>query len=264
MKIIHYISAAFILASLMSCAKDPVKEFSRDSATVYFNASYNAFSLIGKSGDEIELTIPVNLVGTVEDYDRAIDFIIEDSTAVQDKDYRIVKSQVDAGSKSGSIVIAVKQLDDDVDALFTKFTINPNKYFPETYSSRRSAVIGWSASYARPKQTVWRYWHLFFSTGYSKNYHKLMVEQFGTDIELYTNSKGYAAADSELIYKLPTWWYSASREFREMVRAHDAANPDSPYMHSDDYESYDNYFVPVGEGTKPDKTPTILETLKNM
>ncbi len=264
MKIIHYITASFILASLISCAKDPVKEFSKDSATVYFNASFNAFSLIGKSGDEVELTIPVNLVGTVENYDRAIDFTIKDSTAVEGKDYRIVKAQVDAGSTSGSIVIAVKQLADDVDELFTRFTINPNEYFPETYTVRKSAVIGWSASYTRPRQTVWRYWHLFFSSGYSKNYHKLMVEQFGTDIELYTNSKGYAAADPELIFKLPTWWYSASREFREMVRAHDAANPDSPYMHSADYESYDTYYVPVGEGTKPDKIPTILETLKNM
>ncbi len=264
MKKIFHIAVAAIAILQISCAKDPVKEFSTDSSTVYFNASYNAFSLLGKSGDKIELTVPVNLVGPVENYDRPIDFSIKDSTAVQGKDYEILKAQVDAGSTSGSIVLSVNQLPDDVESMFTRITIVPNKYFPETFSSKRSAVVGWTASYARPKQTVWRYWYTFFSTGYSKNYHKLMIEEFGTDIERYTASQNYAKADSELIFKLPTWWYSATREFREMVRAHDAANPDSPYMHSADYESYDTYFVPVGEGRKPDKIPTILETLKNM
>ena len=110
--------------------------------------------------------------------------------------------------------------------------------------------------------TVWRYWYLYISHGYSRDFHKFLVEQYGDDIERYTCSKTYAEKDPTLIYKLPTWWFNVNREIRETVRDHDLAHPDAPYRHSADYESYKGYGVPVGEGDKAEGLPpTFLETL---
>lgn len=251
------------MACLVSCAKDPVGTYDVSASAVYFNSSTNSFSLIGKNGDEIELSIALNLVGPATDYDREVAIEIQDSTATENVDYCVVKSQVDSGALSGSIVIRVKQLSEDVDELFTRFTIIPNGHFPYSYYTKNSSVVSWTASYARPEEGVWRFWYLFFCNGYSKNLHKLLVQEFGTDIDLYTNRQAYVNSNPNLIYKLPTWWYAASRQFRDMVEEHDAAYPDSPYMHSADYESYSSYTVPVGEGKKPESVPTILETLMN-
>ena len=249
---------------LCSCAKDPIKAYDTGDSTVYFLSPTNVFSLIGKSGDEIELTIPVNLVGPVADYDREIALEIKDSTAVQNVDFSIVSSKVAAGALSGSIVLRVKALPENVDGLYARFSIIPNDSFPEKFRKNTSSVVGWTASYARPREEVWRYWFLYFSNGYSKALHKIISEELGPDADTYTGSRKYATDFPELTFKLPTWWYSASRQLRDAVEAHDKANPDSPYMHSSDYEHYDDWSTPVGEGKKPDEIPTILETLNVM
>ncbi len=262
MKKIYYILIFSLLAGVLSsCAKDPVKAYDISDSTVYFSSATNVFSLIGESGDEIELSIPVKLVGPAASYPREISLEIEDSTAVKDVDYRIVSSQIDSGALSGNIVLTVKALPQDVEALYSRFTIVPNSCFPNSFRTNRTSLVGWTASYARPRFEVWRYWFLFFSNGYSKNFHKLLTEELGAEVGSYTGSKSYSTAYPELTFKLPTWWYSASRQFREMVESHDKANPDSPYMHSSDYEHYSSYNTAVGEGTKPDTPPTILETL---
>ncbi len=257
-KILTILAAALLLAS---CVKDPIKAYDISDSTVYFTSATNVFSLIGKSGDEIELNIPVALVGPVADYPREIALEIEDSTAVKDVDYRIVSSQIDSGAYSGNIVIRVKALSTEVDELYTRFTIAPNSFFPLSFRRNSSSTVGWTASYARPRYEVWRAWFLFFSNGYSKNLHKLLSEELGADVETYVNTKKFATDNPELTYKLPTWWYSASRQFREMVENHDRANPGNPYMHSSDYERFSSSVTAVGEGTKPETIPTILETL---
>lgn len=259
MKRLIYILVFAVL--ILACSKDPIDSFDRNESAVYFNAASNTFSLIGKDDDYVELSIPVKLIGPAVGYDRPISLLVKDSTAVQDKDYTIVKSQVDSGALSGNIVIKVKKLENDVEELYTKFTIVPNEFFPNRYYIKNTSIIGWTASYSRPEIGVWRYWYLYFCPGYSKNFHKLMIREFGTDIERYTNRRSYVTENPELIYKLPTWWYSATRQFRDMVKEHDAAHPDEPYMHSDDYQSYKSYEIPYGEGQRPEKIPTILETL---
>ena len=81
------------------------------------------------------------------------------------------------------------------------------------------------------------------------------------EIEKVTNNQSYARADETLVYKLPSWWYNATREFRDFVRNHDQMNPGDPWRHSDDYEQYSGYGVARGNGVKPETLPTIFETL---
>ena len=88
-----------------------------------------------------------------------------------------------------------------------------------------------------------------------------MVSYFGEEIETYVVQQAPAKEDPTLTYKLPTWWYSATREFREWVKKTDAENPSNPLRHSDDYEQYRTYTTAHGEGEKPDLIPTIYETL---
>ena len=173
-------------------------------------------------------------------------------------------SKVEAGALSGNIVLRVKELPENVEELYARFTIVPNDSFPETFRRNTSSVVGWTASYARPREEVWRYWFLFFCNGYSKSLHKIIAEELGTEADTYTGSRKYATDFPELTYKLPTWWYSASRQLYDAVAAHDKADPEHPYMHSSDYELYDKWTSPVGGGTKPENIPTILETLKVM
>ena len=47
----------YCLAALafVSCVRDPVKAYEEGDSAVYFLSPTNVFSLIGKSGDEIEL-----------------------------------------------------------------------------------------------------------------------------------------------------------------------------------------------------------------
>lgn len=260
-KICILMSVIAAAAVLSSCRKDPVKPYDTADSAVCFNSSTNIFSLKGKSGDEIELTIPMKLVGPAVDYDREIALEIKDSTAVQGADYTVVSSKVAAGAFTGNVVIRVKALGEDVDGLYARFTVVPNEHFSYGFRNNMSSVVGWTASYARPKYEVWRYWFLLFSNGYSKALHKLLVDEFGEEIEYCTMSRNYVKNDPELVYKLPTWWYSASRQFREMVDAHDKADPEHPYMHSSDYEYFEKSDIAVGEGKKPGTIPTILETL---
>lgn len=266
MKRFHYIFLASLFAVfvLSSCAKDPIKTYDMADSSLYFTSPTNVFSLIGKSGDEIELKIPVSLVGPVADYEREIALDIKDSTAVNGVDFRIVSSKIDAGALSGNVVIMVKALPENVEELYARFTIVPNEYFPETFRKNISSVVGWTVSFARPREEVWRYWFTFFCNGYSKALHKIIVEELGMEVELYTGAKSYVNAAPELIYQLPTWWYSATRQLRESVETHDKANPEKPYMHSSDYEYFKSWSLPVGEGERPEKIPTILETLNNL
>ena len=68
-------------------------------------------------------------------------------------------------------------------------------------------------------------------------------------------------AENGLIYKDPTWWSALNKRVRELVRDHDTAHPDAPYMHSEDYEDYPKADTPVGQGVKPSVIPTIYSTL---
>ena len=106
-----------------------------------------------------------------------------------------------------------------------------------------------------------RSWYLYISTGYSKALHKILVEEYGDEIDFCVRQRSAATPENGLIYKDPTWWSALNKRVREIVRDHDLLHPDSPYMHSDDYEDYPNSSTPVGQGRKPAVIPTIYSTL---
>lgn len=247
-----------LLGMFTSCRKDEVDAYDPKDCAVNFKARNNAFSLKGMKEDTRDLFIPVNLVGPSVDYDREISLEIEDMEGVQGRDFRLKSACIKAGELTGYIVLNVNRLQEGQSSLDCKISIVPNEYFRAGIPAYQQSIITWTELYSRPSQEVWKAWFLFFCKGYSQNLHKVIVEALGEETEHYTNS---TPKEEGQIRKMPTWWYSASRALYEYVKKHDQENPDSPLMHSEDYEYYSGYTIPVGEGKKPEKLPTILETL---
>ena len=259
MKRIHILLAAAL--TLFACSKSEIPVYRLEDSAVCFQQVNNNFSMRNLAEPTRDLTIPVVLIGQVTDYARPLTVTRDDGTAVEGQDYSVVSAEVPAGSLTGAVVLRAKRLEGVNEKTLT-LTLHPNEHFREGYPSKLTARVIWTESYERPAMTVWRYWYLYISHGYSRDFHKFLVEQYGDDIERYTCSKTYAEEDPTLIYKLPTWWFNVNREIRETVRDHDLAHPDAPYRHSADYESYKGYGVPVGEGDKAEGLPpTFLETL---
>lgn len=244
------------------CKKDDIKTFAVEDSAVNFRARSSSFSLKGITDDKTLLSIPVEVVGVPTDYDREISLDIKDSTAVLGRDFTVVSSVIPAGQLRGNIVIEVNALTEEVPDRACTFYIKPNEFFRAGIPNYQKSIISWTELYSRPPLYTWRYWFLYFCPAYSQSLHKIIVEEFGLEVEKYTLSTGYLKEDPTLIFKSPTWWYSANRQLREVVAEHDAANPDAPYRHSADYETFKTFAVPVGEGTRPEgPLPTILETL---
>ena len=259
MKRIHILLAAAL--TLFACSKSEIPVYRLEDSAVCFQSVNNNFSMRNLTEPTRDLTIPVILIGQVVDYARPLAITRDDGTAVEGQDYTVVSAEVPAGSSTGSVVLRAKRLEGVTEKTLT-LTIHPNEHFREGYPSKLQARVIWTESYERPALGVWRYWYLYISHGYSREFHKFLVEQYGDDIERYTCKKTYAEEDPTLIYKLPTWWFNVNREIRETVREHDLAHPEAPYRHSTDYESYKTYTVAVGEGNKADGLPpTFLETL---
>lgn len=246
---------------LAACGKSEVPVYRLEDNAVCFQQVNNNFSMRNMTEPSRDLTVPVTLIGQVTDYARPISVTREDGTAVEGQDYTLVSAEVPAGSISGAVVLRANRLDGVTEKTLT-LTIRPNEHFREGYPSKLSARIIWTEAYERPSLYVWRYWHLYISHGYSRDFHKFLVEQYGEEIERYTCNTNYVKENPDLIYKLPTWWFSINREIRETVREHDLAHPDAPYRHSADYEVFKTYTVAVGDGDKAEGTPpTFLETL---
>ncbi len=265
-KILYILIIAISLVSI-GCKKDDIKPFLIENSSLYFSGPKTIFSLVGKNGDEYDLKVPVYLTGCLSEEERLISLKIQDSTAVQGRDYNVLNSKLDKGADIGYVVLRVKKLAPGVTRLSTRLTLVPNHDFRggmNMGANVQSTLVTWTEEYTRPDVPSWRYWFLFICKGYSRNFHKIMVDEFGTDIDHYTNSVGAVKKNPEYIYKSASWWFSASRSIRETVKAHDASHPDSPMMHSDDYEEYSHYNVAVGKGNKPNNIPTILETLNVM
>lgn len=259
-------TAYFIAVALMalSCTEAEIPVYQVSDSAVYFSKKSTEFSLKGNTEAEPELVIPINLHGPACDYDRQISVAVADSTfndAVLGKDFNIVSAVVPANELSGSIVLKVKALDNEVTSHTVALVLEADESFPRTVKGGNYTKVHWSKEFVRPdNEYAWQSWFYFFSTGYSVAYHELLYNFFGPDIEIsgYTNG---AMRDPNSVYHVISWWYAASRDFYNFVKEHDAANPDTPYMHSKDYEVYQNYKQAVGDGTKPEVIPTVLSTL---
>ncbi len=254
------------LALLSACGKSEIPVYRLEDSAVCFPQITNSFSLRGMTEAERTLTVPVTLIGPAADYIRTLSYRVEPVSATEGTDFTIERAEVAAGALSGSIVLKVKKLSDQTPSRSIKVTLLPNEYFREGYPAYLTAHITWTETYERPQEGAWRYWYLYLSNTYSRNWHKLLVEIYGDEIEQYTCGRAYER-DQGFIYKLPTWWMAANHEIRDIVRKHDLEHPDDPYRHSDDYESFRSYTLPVGGGVplEPGQTPpTILETINSL
>ena len=267
MKSLKYISLIFCFYVASACQKDEIEPYKVEDSAICFLAASNTFSMRGNTEPTMTFSIPMTLIGPVTDYDRLIDVSVVDNagnTAIQNQDFRILESVVKAGAISGHITIEVNALSDETESMHTRLQINKNEYFRIGYPDKASSLIEWSSDYARPtNEKVWRGWFSYICHGYSKNYHKVLIEALGEEIDFASLRK---PTDDELeqgyFLKNIDWWLGASRTVVDYVENYDKNHPDAPLMHSDDYEVYKTYSVPVGEGTKPETIPTILETLQ--
>ena len=213
---------------LAACAEDEIKTYAPGDSAVIFHARSNSFSLKGLTEPYKDVTIPVDLVGYTADYDRPFSLEADDSTAVLGRDYTITSAVMPAGAVSSFIHLRINRLPDGVEERAMRLRIVPNEYFRAGIPKDSRSEIKWSEAYVRPDAYVWRAWYLFLSHGYSKDYHRLLVEFFGEEIETYVNTMAASRDNPALTYKLMTWWYQASRDFRDFVRRHDEANPGAP------------------------------------
>lgn len=252
-------------AILGACRKDSIDTYSVADSAVVFTTSTFSFSLKGDTRDIVPVSLNLRLIGPATDYDRQVSFRVvesDGSNASEGDDFVLTGACIKAGELSGTIDIEiVNNLNESVPARNMVIEIVPNEYFRKGIVRYSSAVVQWSEEYVRPKEAVWRYWFVFFSKYYSKAYHELLVSEFGEEIEHVTNSVSLANQDPDISYRHPSWWYGATRQFREMVRAHDEANPDNPLMHSSDCLYYQTYTQADGSGSAPEELPTILSTL---
>ena len=254
----------FAAPLVLSCKQDSIKTYSVENSAINFNSTRNAISLIGVTDEKVELLVPVTLVGPVTDYDREITLSVEDSTAHLGSDFRIVSSVLKAGEYKGIITLEVDKLPEDVTSRAATLSIVPNEHFIAGVPRYQKCIVAWSEEYARPAVSVWHAWFLFFSKSYSKDFHKVLVEVFGPEIDTYVYKKSEAQDDPSKVFKMTDWWYAANARLYEYVSTYDKAHPDAPLMHSADYELYSSYLQPVGEGEHSDNPPTILSTLNSI
>ena len=254
-----------VVALLGSCTEQDVAVFDPADSLVRFDSNQTSFSLIGNKEAEPVFKINLVLVGPACDYDRIVTYEIVDTTfnsAVAGQDFTVQQALVPAGSLSGYISIKVKAFsEDEFSKQTTTFRLLPNDNFKHIYAGGDITYVTWSNQFVRPTgEDVYRSWWYYFSQGYSQNYHKILAELFGEDIQ-YTSVYASARKNDDLIFRANSWWYAASRTLYETVKKHDQEHPEAPYMHSEDYEYYSSPYLPVGGGKKPETIPTILSTL---
>ena len=247
-----------------ACEEIDIPTYKLEDSAVMFKSPTIEISLKGNSEARPRVRVPLSFYGPICQYDRPVKVAVVDTslnTALSDPDFKIDTAVVSAGASEGLIMMTVGALPEELESRTVVLKIEENEHFSYQRLNLNIAAITWSKSYVRPDQPlVFQSWFNFFCPGYSKALHELLYQEFGPDIEISSHMAGIRKIPGYK-YKAISWWYTASRQFYESVRAHDLANPDNPYMHSSDYEQYAAYNIPVGSGTKPETIPTILSTL---
>ena len=259
---------ALLSILLISCKADEIDTYDISNSAVVFKTKSVQFSMKGVTDEYVSKTISMDLIGPIADYDRKIDLRVLDddgNTATENVDFQIGGAVMKAGEYQADVEFVIHQLPEGVESQRVTLEIVPNEHFREGYPATSKIVVSWSEEYVRPSvQLVWREWYFFFCKGYSKSYHKLLVEIFGTGIETYTRSVTAVKEDPTLEYKANDWWYGANDQLIDYVKKYDAEHPGAPLMHSEDYEAYGDVSHPVGSGTRPERIPTIYETLNQI
>lgn len=262
--------AIFAVASLImavSCTEIEIPVFRAEDSALCFSAQSSQFSLKGVTQEWTEVRLDVTLIGPKMPVDRQFSVRVapaDGNTAVEGVDFKIVEHVVRADALNGQVTLLLKLFDEGTSRLRTTLEIVPNETFGVGYPAYVKTVVEWSQEYVRPELGVWRYWYTYFCHGYSKTLHELILQALGPEVEFYTASASYSRENPALTLKMPTWWYEASRTLYQTVKEYDKAHPGAPLMHSDDFEAYNSYNTAVGEGEKPEKIPTVLETLMTL
>lgn len=250
----------------LSCKVDDIDTYDMEDSAVVFKTASVQFSMKGVAEEYASRTLSLDLIGRVADYDRRIDIRVKEdaeNTATQGTDFILGEAVMKAGEYVATVDFDIHQLPDGIESMNVTLEIVPNEYFRKGYPATSQTLVSWSEEYVRPSAPmVWREWYLFFSHGYSKAYHKLLVEIFGPEIETYTRATSAVKEDPTLSYKAQDWWFAAKNQLRDYVKKYDAEHPGAPLMHSDDYVVYQGYGAAVDAGIKPDRIPTIYETLE--
>ena len=222
------------LACALSCTKDNISSYSIDNSAVVFESASFQYSMRGIKEDEVEINVPLVLIGPLADYSREVTVKVntEEGFAVQGQDFSVLSASIPANSGSGSLTLKVKNLPDGVEQQMTKVEIVPNQYFRTGYPDRSISTVSWVDTYTRPTQLVWRSWHLFLSRHYSKRFHEFVLDVLGQEAE--KSSHASIAAKEGLILRNVDWWYVANRLLREKVKEYDDAHPGDPLRHSRD------------------------------
>lgn len=252
------------LFAVLGCKQDDIDAYKLEDSAVCFEAQSAAFSLRGMTEDTKRLDIRVTLVGPASDKDREFEVRVvarEGNTAVEGKDFKVLGAVVKAGELFGTVELEVNRLEEEVSSQTTTLEIVPGENFRAGYPALMKAIVMWSDGYVRPTYYVWRSWYRYFCHGYSRKLHEIVIGQLGEDVERYVDRRNYVEADPSLEFKMPTWWFSASRQLRDYVEKYDKEHPDAPLMHSEDYESYKSDEVGVGNGNRPETLPTVASTL---
>lgn len=248
--------------AISSCDSQEIPVYDVKNSVVYFESKSTDLSLRGVTDPSKDFTVKLSMFGPVCDYDREIAVEVVDSSfnnAVEGVDFEILSAMVPAGSMKGEMKVRLMNAE-NLDAKSVSLSIRQNEHFQYLAKGATNTRMNWSKVYLRPTTNVWYSWFYFFCQGYSQKMHELLMACLGDEIEI-SSHRSAALKDPELKYHELAWWYTASREFYDFVKAHDLAYPDDPYMHSSDYEQYSSYTVAVGSGTKPENIPTILSTL---
>lgn len=265
-----YVLGSIMVSGLfMACADEEVEFYSAENGALDFAVSRVEYSYAKdtEKGDRV-LQVPVNVVGPAVDYDRKMSFrVVTDSCQnVSDGDYSIADTcVVKAGELTANIDVQVHYTEDlaDTSKLLT-LQLLENEYFGIGLPASNMADVYWTDLLVRPHQaSVWRAWWYFFGRTYSRNFHQVIVEALGEEVETYYFWSVAGIADEHPEFVRMTnqaWWYAANRKLREYVANYDAAHPDAPLMHSDDAEYFSSYSLPVGSGVSR-ADYTIAETL---
>ncbi|MCQ2116321.1 MAG: DUF4843 domain-containing protein [Bacteroidales bacterium] len=248
--------------AISSCDSQEIPVYDVKNSIVYFESKSTDLSLRGVTDPTKDFKVSLSMFGPVCDYDRDITIEVVDSSfnnAVEGVDFEILSAKVPAGSMKGEMMVRLMN-SDNLEGKSVSLSIRENEHFQYLAKGASNTRMNWSKVYLRPTTHVWYSWFLFISQGYSQKYHELLMSALGDEIEI-SSHRSAALKDPDLMYHELSWWYTASREFYDFVKAHDLAHPDDPYMHSSDYEQYSVYTEPVGSGAKPENIPTILSTL---
>lgn len=220
---IIYIYALFLVSFLfISCEEEKTMMYDVDRAAINFVGKKGQYSFLvsGVLKDTVGIKIKIN--GLAKDFDRQADFeVVQDSTTVEESEYRILYSSVEANSLEGELFIELTRPNGetfDDRRLYLRASnsddfivgIEDYKDYQLLITNKLTPPINWT-----PKGWISRY----FLGNYSTAYYQFIIDVTGETqipvwpIEGYNDGKEWNSAEIdafEEILKFELKKYNAS------------------------------------------------------